>query len=190
MGEMETRSQITDNVITELIATNVAWLKQALSLVQELDDVTFKSSPQGLVPHRVGSHLRHVLEFYECFLDGLRSLTVDYDARQRSHSVETSRDAAADKISTILQRLEDNPWIHSDSVMFVRMENAEEGRFENPYLRSSVSRELQALSSHTIHHFALIAITLRVHGLDVDADFGMSPSTLRYQTGKLELTSA
>ncbi|MBZ5633746.1 MAG: hypothetical protein LAO55_11545 [Acidobacteriia bacterium] len=113
---------------------------------------------------------------------------MDYDARQRSHSVETSRDAASDKISSILRRLEDNPWIHSDSVMFVRMENAEEGRVENPFLRSSVSRELQALSSHTIHHFALIAITLRLHGFDVDPDFGMSPSTLRYQAAQLVLT--
>ena len=190
MDEMEPWPQNTGTAINELIATNVTWLKQALSLVQELDDVTFRASPQGLAPHRVGGHLRHVLEFYECFLDGLRSLTVDYDARQRSHSVETSRDAAAEKLSSILRRLTENPWVHSDSVMFVRMENAEEGRGENSYLRSTVSRELQALSSHTIHHFALIAIALRLHGLNVDPDFGMSPSTLRYQTGKVELTSA
>ena len=142
MDEMEPRSQNTDTAITELIATNVTWLKQALSLVQQLDDVTFRSSPQALAPHRVGSHLRHVLEFYECFLDGLRSLTVDYDARQRNCSVENNRDAAAEKISSILRYLESNPWIHSDSVMFVRMENAEEGRCENPYLRSTVSRGL------------------------------------------------
>lgn len=190
MGEMETRPPDTATANTELISTNITWLKQARSLVHQLDDATFKSSPPGLAPHRVGSHLRHVLEFYECFLDGLRSLTVDYDARPRSHSVETSRDAAAHKISSILRRLEDIPWIHSDSVMFVRMENAEEGRLENAYLRSSVSRELQALSSHTIHHFALIAVTLRLHGLDVDRDFGMSPSTLRHQASTLVLTNA
>ena len=187
---MEARAENTTTAITELISTNVAWLKQALSLVQQLDDVTFRSSPQGLVPHRVGSHLRHVLEFYECFLDGLRSLTVDYDARQRNYSVENNRDAAAEKISSILGRLEENPWIQSDSVMFVRMENAEASEVESPYLRSSLSRELQTLSSHTIHHFALIAITLRLHGFEVEPDFGMSPSTLRFQAAKLVLTSA
>jgi hypothetical protein len=66
------------------------------------------------------------------------------------------------------------------------MENAD----EDVYLISSIGRELQALSSHTIHHFALIAITLRLHGFDVDQDFGMSPSTLRYQASKLVLTHA
>jgi len=47
-------------------------------------------------------------------------------------------------------------------------------------MESSVSRELQVLSSHTIHHFALIAMTLRLHGVEMDPDFGMAPSTLRY----------
>ena len=187
---MESREQNTTTAITELISTNVAWLNQALSLVQRIDDVTFRSSPQGLAPHRVGGHLRHILEFYECFLDGLGSLMVDYDARQRNHSVENSRDAATEKISSILRRLEDSPWIDHDSVMFVRMENAEASEVESPYLRSSLSRELQTLSSHTIHHFALIAITLRVHGFEVDPDFGMSPSTLRFQAAKLVLASA
>ena len=37
------------------------------------------------------------------------------------------------------------------------------------------------LSSHTIHHFALIAMALRAHGVAVEAGFGMAPSTLSYQ---------
>jgi hypothetical protein len=73
-----------------------------------------------------------------------------------------------------------------DWELAVRIENAD----EDVYLTSSVGRELQALSSHTIHHFALIAIALRVHGLEVDPDFGMSPSTLRYQAARLVLTHA
>ena len=52
--------------------------------------------------------------------------------------------------------------------------------FPEPFLISSVGRELQVLSSHTIHHFALMAMTLRVLGVPVDPDFGMAPSTLRY----------
>jgi hypothetical protein len=55
---------------------------------------------------------------------------------------------------------------------------------------SSVRRELQALSSHTIHHFALMAVTLRAHGLEVDPAFGMSPSTLRYQAGGRKTSTA
>jgi hypothetical protein len=41
---------------------------------------------------------------------------------------------------------------------------------------------LQVLSSHTIHHFALMAVTLRLHGVQIDPKFGMAPSTLRFQS--------
>jgi len=59
-------------IIRELIDLNVSWLQQAYVLVNELDDTTFVTSPGDLAPHRVGSHLRHVLEFYKCFLQGPR----------------------------------------------------------------------------------------------------------------------
>ena len=53
-------------------------------------------------------------------------------------------------------------------------------------MTSSIGRELQALSSHTIHHFALMAMTLQALGFQLDRDFGMAPSTLRYQAAKRE----
>jgi len=43
---------------------------------------------------------------------------------------------------------------------------------------------LQVLSSHTVHHFALIAMTLRLHGVEMEPGFGMAPSTLRYLAAK------
>jgi hypothetical protein len=61
------------------------------------------------------------------------------------------------------------------------MEDATDTGLADPFLMSSVGRELQTLSSHTIHHFALIGMTLLAHGVAVDPDFGMAPSTLRYK---------
>ena len=168
------------NTCAALAETNVAWLRQALSLTERLDSSNYSSSPEGMSPHRVGSHLRHVLEFYECFLDGIETLHIDYDARKRDPRIEMSRHAAADKIRLLIRRLEGNH-CRQDSMVLVRAENLENSECQGNYLRSSISRELQALSSHTIHHFALIAITLRLHGFPVDPTFGMSPSTLRFQ---------
>jgi hypothetical protein len=170
---------------TELIATNIDWLRQGLSLLGQIDDATFATSPKGLAPHRVGSHLRHVIEFYECFLAGLESGRIDHDARKRDESVERSRHSAAAKICSIIRHLEGVLSLGTDRPLAVRMEGAS----ANVYLSSSIGRELQALSSHTIHHFALIAVTLRLHGFEVHPDFGMSPSTLRYQAAK-SLTEA
>lgn len=172
--------EMRNNVNTELIETNIGWLRQVLSLLGQMDDNVFATSPQGMAPHRVGSHLRHVLEFYECFLDGLVVRRVDYDKRKRDETIEKSRHSAAARIRSIIRRLWETSSLSKDSRLAVRVENAE----ADVYLSSSLGRELQALSGHTIHHFALIAVTLRLHGFEVDPSFGMSPSTLRYQAAK------
>src|SRR6478672_3185945 len=158
---------------TMLLAANIRWLQQARELVQQLGDAIYAESPLHLEPHKVGGHVRHILEFYECFLDGLSSSHIDYDARRRDRAVATSRHAALERIATIIRRLESEALLHTDAVIWVRMEDSVERELAEPFLTSSIGRELQTLSSHTIHHFALIAVTLRAHGLAVDTEFGM-----------------
>ncbi len=47
--------------------------------------------------------------------------------------------------------------------------------------RSTVGRELQFLVSHTVHHFAIIAVMHSSQGIELPPDFGIAPSTLKYQ---------
>lgn len=163
-----------------MIETNVRWLRQALRLLERLDDAAYATSPAGMAPHRAGGHLRHIVEFYQAFLDGAGSFHIDYDARRRDPQIERSRTAAASAIRAIVRELETSPALRFEAVVWVRMEDTPVGAIREPYMESSISRELQVLSSHTIHHFALIAMTLRLHGVEMDPDFGMAPSTLRY----------
>ena len=161
-----------------LIQTNLRWLRQALRLLARLDDQSYATTPLGLEPHRAGAHLRHIIEFYQAFLNGVESFHIDYDARRRDEAVERSRAAASAAIRSIIKTLETSAALRSESIVWVRMEDA--GAARDAFMESSISRELQVLSSHTIHHFALIAVTLRMHGVEMDPDFGMAPSTLRY----------
>lgn len=169
-----------------LIETNLQWLRQALDLMMLLDDDTYRCPTPIFPSHRVGGHLRHVLEFYECFLDGLDSSHIDYDARKRNLSVENSRIAAMSSIRALMDRLQNNPLIRSDSILWVRMEDCDEREIGDRYLTSSPGRELQALSSHTIHHFALISMILAALGVAIAPDFGVAPSTLRYRASSAE----
>ena len=164
-----------------LIRTNIGWLRQALDLLDRLDDEAFTTSPAGMEPHRAGAHLRHVVEFYQAFLAGVPSFHIDYDARRRDPEIERSRKAASNAIRTVIQELNSSAALHFDAMVWVRMEDAPASVVSEPYMESSVDRELQVLSSHTIHHFALIAIALRLHGVPTPPEFGMAPSTLRYQ---------
>lgn len=163
---------------------NLRWLRQALRLVDRLSDHAYAATPRGFAPHKAGAHLRHILEFYRCFLEGIDSSHIDYDARRRDAAVETSRTAAASAIRSIIRELTTCPALHGERIIWVRMEDAEANAVSDSFMESSVSRELQVLSSHTIHHFALMAMTLRLHGIEMDPDFGMAPSTLRYLASK------
>lgn len=163
-----------------LIGANTGWLQQALRLVDALSDTAFAESPAGLSPHRAGSHLRHVLDFYDSFLTGVASGEIDYDARNRDRRTERDRRYAMERIRAVIASLEairDHP---PAEALLVRMEDAADDPGLTPWMPSSVTRELQTLSSHTIHHFALIAVTLSAHGLTLDPNFGMAPSTVRH----------
>ena len=167
-----------------LIEINVRWLRQALRLVGSLADTAYSTTPRGLAPHRAGAHLRHILEFYRCFLEGLECSHIDYDARRRDEAIEHSREAASAAIRSIIRALATSRDLYQERIIWVRMEDADTNAGREGFMESSISRELQALSSHTVHHFALIAITLRMHGVEIDSDFGMAPSTLRYLASK------
>jgi hypothetical protein len=158
-----------------LIHSNVLLLRQAGALLLSMRDTEYV---------KVGGQFRHILEFYECLLDGLASSHIDYDARRRDLILQSSRSAAGDRIDAILARLEAQPALLCDCVVWVRLEDAEGARVVEPFLASSLGRELQALRSHTIHHFALIAMMLRALGVTVDPDFGVAPSTLRYRASQ------
>jgi hypothetical protein len=164
-----------------LIETNVRWLLQASHLVASLPDHVFSEPPPGFPAHRVSAHLRHILEFYECLLEGLETGRVDYDARRRNPNIEASRVYALDVLLGLVERLRAVEVTNADTALLVCMEDSTATGRDDCLLQSSVGRELQVLSSHTIHHFALIAMTLVAHGFPVDADFGVAPSTLRHR---------
>jgi hypothetical protein len=172
--------------LAALIETNVRWLRQALRILERIDDRTYATTPEGFAPHRAGAHLRHVLEFYQCFLEGQDSSHIDYDARRRDEAIERSRDTASAAIHSIIRALHTEIGLRQERIIWVRMEDAESAGIREAFMESSISRELQVLSSHTIHHFALIAMTLRAHGVEIDPEFGIAPSTMRHLAVRAE----
>jgi hypothetical protein len=167
--------------LAELARLNAGWLRQAENLLEEIREEEFGAEALGL---RVASQMRHVIEFYECFLDGLESSHVDYGARRRDVSVEACRGAASARLRMLAGRLETVAASEADRVLFVRLEDADFGCGADDYAVSSVVRELSVLSSHAVHHFALMAAALRAQGFEPDSEFGVAPSTLRYRKGQ------
>lgn len=168
----------------QLLEDNHAVLQQGAALVRDLDSGAYTQNAPHLALSGVGPHLRHVVDFYERLLAPLENgvngsdpaIRIDYDARARDPRMETDPQHAHLVLERTIERLRaviDHPAVvHGKSVQ-VRADGS-------PWIESTVVRELQSIVSHTVHHFALIAIAVRAQGGTVEPEFGVAPSTLRH----------
>lgn len=177
MRRLSTGVQTAGDFTTSgLIADNLAALRQAADLLERLDDETFGKNNHALALSSVGGHLRHCLDFYQNFLAGLAVGRINYDHRERDERIEKSRLFAMAKIKSVIEGLSQMGAAELEALMEVSAETPDASEWSH----SSVKRELQFLLSHTIHHYALVAVALRAQGFDPGGDFGVAPSTLRY----------
>ena len=166
----------------DLVAQTLEVLGQGRELLAQLDDESYARREPVVSEGGIGSHVRHCIDFYRSFLEGLERGEVDYDLRGRSASVETDRGLAArewEGVVTALTALEGS--FAAEDALRVRMERDARGAAGvASWSSSSVGRELRFLLSHTLHHYALIAVILRLAGRPVRDGFGVALSTLRH----------
>lgn len=166
-----------------MTASNVHLLRQGVSLLNQLDDELYVRVLPDVTHAGIGAHLRHCLDFYSAFLRGIGQGKVNYDLRERNELIETSRLTASAKISETIAQLQQLPANATDRELLVKLEGEQSDK-SSAWNRSSIGRELQFLLSHTVHHYALIAVLLRMQGIQPAADFGIAPSTLKYWQAK------
>jgi uncharacterized damage-inducible protein DinB len=162
-----------------LVAENVRVLAQAADLVRSIDDSTYAETCGLPVHSAVGNHVRHILDAYACLLAGARSGIVDYERRERDRAVATDRIAALAKVDATIAALEAIEEEDGTRDLLVVPEGLEIDD-RTALVESTLSRELQYLAGHTIHHFALVTLMVRLRGYDPGAEFGVAPSTLRH----------
>ncbi|HTF89276.1 MAG TPA: DinB family protein [Planctomycetota bacterium] len=172
---------------TSLAQRNAAFLEQALELLDSLAPEVYAARPAHFERGGVGVHLRHVLDHYDAFLDGLDSGCIDYDARQRDPATEADLSVARERLCATIARMgailarPENPRCSPGRDIEVAMDLGGLSGTRSNASVSSVGRELQYLVAHTVHHFALMAVALRLAGHEPSPEFGVAPSTLRHE---------
>lgn len=162
----------------DLIADNVELLRQIEAVIDRLDARSYIESPIGLLQSGIGSHVRHCLDFYTCFLRGIDGEVIDYDHRDRDITCERDREAALDRIAWTITKLVEVAGNGQDRSCRVILEGG--GHLEAAPSHSTLRRELQFLISHTVHHCALVAVILNWQGREVPRDFGAAPSSIAH----------
>jgi len=70
----------------------------------------------------------------------------------------------------------------TDRQVRVKMAASQDADTDAPLSTSTLCRELEYLQTHTVHHYALIAMILRLQSVEPNANFGVAPSTLQHRT--------
>lgn len=154
-------------------------LEQLQSLQKLIEETPREQYTAGIetLPHStMGGHVRHILEFFDCFLEGLSNDEIDYTKRKRDLSIEEFPEKAGSKCEAIIAALKNISEQQMHRQIYIWSEMQE----QSSKLSSSISRELEYLFHHMVHHLALIGVYLRSQGVSLNSEFGVAPSTVKY----------
>ncbi len=160
------------------------WSTPLCALLEQGADLAVALSPEafaGVSPlapgGTVGAHLRHVADFVRALLRDLEGGAIDYDRRERDERVACEPGRAARLLRELGAELATLARRDPARALRVRSEACVVGP---AWQHSTLARELGGLLSHTVHHYALIAVLLRARGIEPPAELGVAPSTLAH----------
>ena len=130
----------------------------------------------------VSQHIRHILEFYVCLYEGLKTGVVNYDNRKRDLRIENDRLFTQNLIRELKEKI-NNQVDNNDLILELKYGDDSEN---NISLSTNYFRELAYNVEHTIHHLAIIKqpIIERFNYIELPDNFGIASSTVRYVNHK------
>ena len=175
---------MTHTTTASLWLYNHNLLGQTTGLIERLKT---EALPSFNYSQAIGPHIRHIIEHYTALLVALGSASalVDYDARDRDMRIQSVPDATLAKLwelQTTMRRFADTVGLHANlkHPLVTRLQAGNVGEF-TVEVATTLGRELMFLSSHTVHHFALIGHYSKAAGVEMGHDFGKAPATLAFE---------
>ena len=159
--------------------TNTEILSQLQSLIDKLENAGYSKKIDVLSKSTIGKHVRHIIEFYDCLLNGISINTVDYDKRERNLLLEIDVNYASGYIDDLKHRLS---LITKDKTLQLDV-CFSEYTDEKITIQTTYYRELAYNIEHTIHHMAIIkiAVVSECRHIQIDSNFGVAYSTIKHQ---------
>ena len=157
--------QVIDSTINTLRKTNIL-----------LDEISNEQLSNCSVPpyySSIGSHIRHILDFYDCILKMDSSKQVDLTARTRNKRVESDCKIASCYLNIIIEKLNLFDYDMNETVEVI--DDLGMGTTKIIY---TIGALFAQANSHTIHHYAIINYIFEKLGIVLnDDDFGYNPTT-------------
>ena len=156
-----------------IIQSTLNTLQKSQALLDHLSNNQLCDASVPPYHSSIGTHIRHILDFYDCIFNVDSENRVDLTARSRNKDVEADCDCAQDYLNLIIRRLSATSFDMNGTVLVI--DDLGLGKTEIPYTYGSL---LAQANSHTIHHYAIINYIFDSLGIVInDSGFGYNPTT-------------
>jgi hypothetical protein len=124
----------------------------------------------------VGGHTRHVIELFQCLINGYEDGNINYEHRKRDIEIETNKKFACNLLHSIADALQlPNKALHLHGFY-------SESETDECSVSTNFYRELIYNLEHTIHHMALIRVAVNeVSNINLPENFGVASATMQYK---------
>ncbi len=162
-----------------LVQGMIEAIDQGTEILESLNLNHYKEPAKPILDYSIGSHFRHILDLIHALKEGIDKGSADYNNRRRGHIVERDPGEAAKEL------IELKKWILNleESNLFTEITVISEALLSNNKsvkLQSTIARELLFVSSHAIHHYAIITTAMKQKGINVNNKIGYAPATVSY----------
>lgn len=149
-------------------------LEKAKNLLGSISDDIYVNTSVSPYYSSIGGHIRHILDVFNCALEGFPEKDINLIARKRDPRMENDRAFAIAKITQAQRELSLLDEACFDAIVPVT-DDLGSGAVTLNYTLGAILAQAQ---SHAIHHFAIIGYILNVLHVEVtDKTFGYNPTT-------------
>ncbi len=153
--------------------SSIQTIEQFKEILSQLSQDCYAKPCESLSHATIGQHTRHIIELYQCLINGYGEADVCYDKRERNKRIEGEIGYAVTQLENIKENLE-----KPNKELQIRYELGE----EEICLSSNYYREVMYNLEHVIHHHALIKVGIKaMTNIVLPDSFGVAPSTIQYR---------
>jgi len=149
-------------------------LYRGIQLLQYISDEEYSNTTIAPYYSSIGSHMRHILDVFDCVFEGLESGNINLIERKRNELAENFTSHGINYFNETIEKLK-----LLDTDNFNRIVNVTDdlglGIISANYTLAAI---LIQAHSHAIHHFASVGLIISQLSIELpDDDFGFNPTT-------------
>lgn len=149
-------------------------LQRGILLLQSISDENYSNMSIAPYYSSIGSHMRHILDVFDCVFEGIPTNQINLINRQRNVDAESYTLEGIKYFNEVLIKLETLNCKDFNKIVKVT-DDLGTGVISADYTLGGI---LIQAHSHAIHHFSSVGYVISQLGIELpDNDFGFNPTT-------------